>query len=808
MPAETPIRPEILTVLRRLRRRVQSYVVIEGLALVLIVMAVLFWASLAVDWMYFSVRHLELPVWFRQGFAVSTFCAFAFTMTTLVLLRVLRPLGWKALALVLERRYPKLDDRLITAIELAEQPSARTPVTLAMLNRTVDDAVRMTRDLELRAVFNEAPIRRSVVAAVVLLASVGGLAWANESALHRWSRAYVAWDDEYWSRETELAVSVIAQPGDRHKPFVDGTYKHPRGGDLTLLIEVPEGRKVPDSVSLQYRLDAGRGLGSADLRKRDDGKFQHTMNGLLDGFELWVHGGDYTNRRPYRVIVVDPPRVDRITLENDYPDYTGLDEITEDEQSELGNIVVQGSQVSLPMETRFVMHCESNKRLTAARVGTESFELSLSAGATTLTIFADDDQPQRSLSLTAPTLQSMLAFDGMSLSVPFHLSAQAGQILAELSDPTAVPLAADAILRIHLEDTDGIIGLEPARLTVSGIADQPPVIESELRGIGSAITRKAVVPVKGAITDDYGVAAARFEFRIDDESDWRPRPFRNPPPAGVEDFVLQRDNSQEFERFEVLPLDLQVGQKLTLCVFAVDGDALNGPHASRGEQYVFNVVSDEELLSILYSKELNLRRRFEQIIRETEKIQEDLKLHRRRAAEALQFRSQGETDADAQRQIEEIDIAVSVCAERSLHQVRKGAGETASVAESFGEIIQELINNAVHTSQMVERLSSLIVRPLHRISEIDYPEIDGTLGLFRLANEQGSDPTPAIDDSSALIANMLQHMRAVLEEMEELVEFHEAVKDLKSIHDDEEALSRETESLRKKKLIEGLRDLQ
>jgi hypothetical protein len=313
--------------------------------------------------------------------------------------------------------------------------------------------------------------------------------------------------------------------------------------------------------------------------------------------------------------------------------------------------------------------------------------------------------------------------------------------------------------------------------------------------------------VRGTIADDYGLQTARFEFRLDDNPDWRPRPFRNPPPAGSVEFALQRQEMDPFERFEVLPLDLQVGQKLLLCIYAVDRDNLNGPHESRGEQYAFTIVSDEELLSILYSKELNLRRRFEQIIAEVERTQDDLGQHQERAAEAARLKASGTPNAEARRQIEEIQVAVSVCAERSLHQVRKNASETAAVAESFAEILEELVNNGVHTSQMVERLSELILRPLHTINEIDYPKVDEALGLFRFANEKGADPVPRIEECRAALAEMLERMRAVLAEMEELVEFHEAVKDLKTIIDDEAVLKQETEALRKKRLIEGLRDL-
>jgi hypothetical protein len=268
---------------------------------------------------------------------------------------------------------------------------------------------------------------------------------------------------------------------------------------------------------------------------------------------------------------------------------------------------------------------------------------------------------------------------------------------------------------------------------------------------------------------------------------------------------------QEVEQFEVLPLDLAVGQKLTLTIYAQDGDNLNGPHFSRGEQYAFQIVSDEDLLSILYSRELNLRRRFEQIISEVEGTQKDLILHRTRVQEGKALRGQPAEpgkEKDRDRELRELDTAIAVCAERSLHQIRKNAGETAAVEDSFRAILEELVNNAVHTRQMVDRIEGLIVKPLATINQADFPTSDQTLGLFKLANEKGDDPTGRIDDSAAALGAMLVHMRAVLSEMEDLVKFHEAVQRLKAIIVDEEKIGEDTQDLRKKQRLKELKGLQ
>ena len=158
--------------------------------------------------------------------------------------------------------------------------------------------------------------------------------------------------------------------------------------------------------------------------------------------------------------------------------------------------------------------------------------------------------------------------------------------------------------------------------------------------------------------------------------------------------------------------------------------------------------------------------------------------------------------------LEAIDVAVSVSAERAQHQVLKNHSETRVVAESFREILDELVNNGLHTAQMVERIDDQIVQRLGEVNLVDFPKTDEAIGLFKLANEKGWDPLPPIDDSLAAIDVMLIHMKAVLKEMRELVKFHEAVKNLKLIIEEQKELSKKTKQRRKKNLLDKLRLLE
>jgi hypothetical protein len=543
------------------------------------------------------------------------------------------------------------------------------------------------------------------------------------------------------------------------------------------------------------------------MAKSGDRHFRHTFAGQMDGMEFTLAGGDFRTPRPFWVTVVAAPRVDRIVLDCDYPNYTGLDSTDSDGEAVRDAVSVQGTQVSLPIGTDLVMQVHTNKPLKSVHVHTDSFVIDLSQNSAILTQTATDEQPSRSIPLPAELsapFRSNLTAEGTSLAIPFILQSDTSQAApSALGVPIRLP--ADSLMRIYLEDADDIVTVEPARLVVNGLVDQPPLVETELTGVSSAITRMATIPVKGLISDDYGVTTARFEYRTPSESLWQQRAFEQSPTQPEKRFRLEQAEAQPWEVFKVLPLDLKIGQKLSVSVFAEDGDDLNGPNSSRGETYNFRIVSSEELLSILYTKELNLRRRFEQIIQEVDQTGKNIVLHRVRVQQSQALQQESEIGEEAQKTIDATNTAVTVAAERALNQIRKNSQEVADITFGFAEILDELVNNGVHTRQMVDRIDGLIVRPLKGLSETGFPRVDQSLGLFKLANEMGHDPTPRMDDSIAAIDTLLRQMKAILSEMEDLVEYHEVLKDLKQIMDAQNELKGKTEQARKKNILNKLK---
>ena len=824
--------PEVEAILTELKSRIRRYVLWEGLALAVVAVGLFFWFSLGLDWAVFSVRRLELPRWLRIGLDLAVIGTVTAVVFSLVVFRVFRSFRTKSLALLLEKRFPELNDRLVTAVESASQTESHLPLTSAMLERTMLDAVATLKQVNVSSVFDQRPLRRVTTTAIVLMISLIAFAIMCPQAFARWRAGYVGLQDTYWPRDVELVATILAAPGDQVKPFIDGEYKHPRGSDLVLLFDVPAGKKVPDRVDLQYRLGGGRGYGRATCFAAGERRFKHAIDDLLDDADFWVTAGDFTNRAAYRVRVVDPPRIDVLTAESLFPEHTKRQKLDDASGKPVReNVSVQGTQMSLPVETDFLLRAKANKPLVRARLQFGPHELTLSPTEASLTTHSADGQAAQVEPISADRAAHFFDAGRREFVVPFVLTELATSVARErfekLKTPFGKPFAMppDVALKIFLDDTDDVIGAEPARITIHGIADNAPSIAAELKGIGTSVTRKAEIPVAGRITDDYGLKDVRFEFQVDDKEPWEVRTLSKSPSGEPREFTLQADDDNPTERLDILKMDLAVGQKLTLTVVAEDADNLNGPHVARSQTFSFKIVSNEELLSLLYQRELNLRKRFEQIISEVKQTRADLILHRSKADGAAKHLIESayqqaqiglnpskadesaKLSADAKTKAVEMMPAVIASVIRSLHAIRKNSTETISIEESFQDIREELINNAVHTPQMLQRIDEKIVKPLHSINTGDYPSVDESLGALKLLLDDSRDPLPGLDESIAQIGVLLDQMDTILKEMQRLETFQEAIELLKSIIDQQQQLEDRTKSERKKRRIQELKGL-
>ncbi len=804
---------ELRSLLQSLRQQLRRYSVLSGILGLVIAATVAFWATTGLDSGWFALQRLELPVGLRVVLLTVMLAGGCWLLWSGIILSLLRRIHDRDLALLLERRFPDYQDRLITAVEGAAGLPVNGPLSSAMLQRTVSDADRLSRERDSADVLNSTPLKQRGWVAGILLLSVAGLGAAAPDSLPRWWNAFVLCEPVYHQRTTLLEVRVIQQPGDRRLPFrrTDEApyYLHPRGNDLEIEMTVPESSSpagqlwtVPERVRVDVRRQDGT-TSRTYVSATSDRVFRYVVTRLQDDIEIELLGGDFRTPQPLTVRSVDPPALDDIRLRCDYPEYTRWNQLRSTD------LQITGSETSLPVGTRFQLTARSAKPLQSVRIVTDDFELTGDSASSHLEYRGAAAETTESGLLSADgfliTADLILVPDSSSAGPSDTATAEAADEEDRDGVPAVTPpegslaITAGTSLKFFLHDQDDVMSTRPLLFRVQGIPDRPPTIDIRADGIDSAITRRAVIPFSGSIRDDYGLQSAEFEFIVDDETQWRPRPFSTPLAANTTEYVPgskgnSPDSARKPELFQVQPLDLTEGQTLSIAVTATDGCTIGGVNTSRSDPGIYRIVSDDELLSLLYAREINLRRRFEDTLRELQAVRDDLIFHEQVARRIEEAGSSAQPEDRS---------GLTTCATQSGNTLRRQVNELNSILQGFEGIIQQLVNNAIPLAQS-DAMKKNIVAPLKKTVTDDLPAADRAVSRFRIAAMSGEAAAQLVKDSEQQVDQVITRLVEILDHVRNMAEFHEALSDLRALQEEQKRIMEETKRLKRQRLIDEL----
>ncbi|MEY3175597.1 MAG: hypothetical protein RLZZ436_3511 [Planctomycetota bacterium] len=801
-----PLPPSVARLFQRVRLRIRRDSLADGLLLLVCSLACTFWATLLLDEAWFGLQKLELPVGLRAVLLTALVPAALWLILRRVCFPLLRKIRDLDVALLLERHFPLFQDRLVTAVEACGGLPADSSLSRQMLQRSLGEAAQLAGDVQPEAIFDTTLLKRQSLAAGGLFCSIAVAAVIQPDLVPRWFNAFIRCAPEYHQRSTAIEAFVIAQPGDRRLPFTapspsaPAVCRHPIGADLELEFIVPDGGPMPGVswvIPDRLRVDVIRTDGTRSrswLTPTARGRFRFVVTQLREPIDVEVLGGDFRSRLPWHVDVVNNPSLDEIELECTFPDYTGWNEQRE------RRLQVTGSDVQLPEGTQFLLRARSAKPLQSVRVLTDQFEFT-GDEASGKVIGRNGgpaiDLPQPLVAADGRTVELQLSIAPAAPSTGTPETSAGGDSAESRSAPAALTLppsgvlsvSSNTTLRFFLHDRDDIISASPETLRLTGTPDKPPVVVAQMSGIGNSVTRRARIPLAIRIRDDYGIRSAGFEFQVDDETNWRPRPFRRFPDAGVLEY-----SAESAEYFELQPLELTEGQSLTLSVAATDSNPITGGSLSRSTPLPFRIVSDDELLSLLYTREIALRSRFEELIARLEEVRKDLQFHSAAADRADTAGASASRDDLA---------AIDSCGSRSVNSLRRQANELNALIEAFEEILQQLVNNAIPLHN-AEAMQAGIVDPLRRIRDTGMPAADRAVAAIRAAALVSQPLLPPIRQAETVLTELISTMQGILESVRDLAEFHEAVRDLQQLSEEQKKVLEETKRLQKNQLFDDL----
>lgn len=512
-----------------------------------------------------------------------------------------------------------------------------------------------------------------------------------------------------------LGFSSQPWPRDTQLHFLDVTpgevLRIAEREDLTL--RVAARGIIPDTVNLRCEFSSGEVVQRAMDQISAD-SFSLTLETLIEGATMRAYGGD-GETEDLQIMLIPRPRITDLKMTIVYPEYLGREAET---------IEDSGGDLRMPRGSRLDLEARSSKLLSQA---------SISIG-----------QDQR--------LPATLVDGGRGLRASFSPQN-------------------DGILRIDVLDQDKLGPIQPAQIYLRLVDDQAPTLDYKTQGIGSLITRQAMIHGLLKARDDYGLASLAASFRISDVNsedagkETQASEFAPAQIVGLEPFQPGSDAFTGETLFDLKPLSpdetpdtesnqLRPGHMLSLRFAATD--YFSSEREGYSETLHFRVVSAEKLLEELRRRQEEQRRDLERVFDKEVNALADLR-------EIIP-----PSDSDVRGRQSRLRVAALARGQTALGRRVQG------ISDSYARILEEMINNRLFEPGDIRPIAASIVSPLRILSAKYFPNSAALTGSFA---ETGDTSTR--DQSVAAYEEIIQILERVLESMaksESLAALVEALK--------------------------------
>ena len=310
-----------------------------------------------------------------------------------------------------------------------------------------------------------------------------------------------------------------------------------RGEPFTLAVAIAKGEHMPSTARVTYTFADGETSEEA-LRPADDGVFRGRLDTSTRDFSFTVAAGD-DNTSPWSVKVVPPPTLTALSVSVTPPAYTRIAPAT---------LAPGNTQVRAVVGSRVDLQGTVNKALTSAvlRVGEGT-----NAGTVILT-------------------------DRMVFA--------------------SLPVAASASFWFELLDTEGFKNQEIVRYDLRSVADEAPRVAFEEPTNDRDVPTKAVVPIKIAVDDDFGIHSIRLIYKVASGGSEPAREVILPLWDGQAKADSPRSKHEVVAyRWDLAPLKLEPGAIVTFHADARDFDDVKGPNIGKSRELRLRISSDEEI---------------------------------------------------------------------------------------------------------------------------------------------------------------------------------------------------------------------
>lgn len=501
----------------------------------------------------FAILILSLSavsLWLEPGksgttalFGASVLCI------TLLLWRLIRVLGRqhtddRKLAHYVEGHIPDLEQRLLTSLEFTEEDLTRTRrgVSQQFIQLLWQDAQQHVQ-IQQSQVESVAPSRASLVSlasAAVAVAIVLALFLSSDVLYQAGSR--LAWPFAISEPLVVIAVlpniEISVEPGDREMQ---------RGDSVTIVASIRNA--IPGSVNLRLQNDNVNWRDAAmnrDGSGSDSATYSYFIPSLQEDTTYYVSFDERgeQNSPQYRISLFDLPRVEQIDLALDYPAYTNIEDISEEDSGDM--VVPEGTEVELTVTF--------NKNIATAIV---EFDEGYSV--------AEDEKEKEEEELYPPYADLNLLMDGNIGRARFTVNQ-------------------DGVYRISATDFSNLESKNPLDYFIRAIEDTPPELVLKRPGGDQEVMPLEEVVLEIDANDDYGLSKFTLNYSV----------------IGADEVLvdfLPEQNLRHVSGGELLYLeDLKVepGDFISYFLTLADNNGFSGPAELISDIYFLQIIPTDQ----------------------------------------------------------------------------------------------------------------------------------------------------------------------------------------------------------------------
>lgn len=605
-----------------------------------------------------------------------------------------------ALAHEIERQHPEKQQAILTAMQLARYGDLeRLGVSKSLMTAAIELGAREAESVDVNKVFNSTRIKQGyAIFGAAVLLLVVGGV----------ATAQTDFLNTWFNRNLMLGTKewpketylIVEGLNERGKlPVI-------RGEDCRLLVSVDDRSKKKDVDAFVTSRDQGGEYEQLMRRLNADSRvqFEHVFANVTSGFEFRVRGGDDVTGW-IDIEIMEPPGLEGLTIVAVPPAYTGLSPAPLD-LNKTPFEILKGSKLEV--------FGKPNTKLGKAVVRT----------------------PNKDISFDLSNSDKILA------SVPAEELLEGKYVLS-------------------FADASGVASKKQTSFVVKLLEDTAPKVRASTSGVTTMIVSRARIPLKATLTDDFAVTKAAITHT------WKGESSDSVPQTGTHELTISDEqkgakSADLMEAWSIESLKIPTGVTLRFTVDATDNYGLGDPQVGSSKEFLFRVVSDQELLADLARREVEQRNELERAM----KNQDDLLTETKALLADMES-----TELTAEQILAEIASRTG-----KLRQQERTVGTTlGQVAQRYLDFRTETDNNQLDDENGT--LKTRLKKIADLLADLDQTDIDDTSRLFEAARREPENK----ENVKQVLTESLQSQQEIIDKIKEILKLIAQAEDFQRI---------------------------